>query len=126
MVQGLFPAACDVPRQADPLSDARWLDAEADLASAVHHVQQAAALFAEGNLDGDGFASYRSRMARRAYSGRRRLRASEGFSSRAGTAIPMPLHRGKVLTHPERSTAGPTRRLPGIGSQLSEMMSLSL
>lgn len=45
------------------MSDARWLDIEADVASAVLHFGNAAALYAEGGFAAEGLAGYRARMA---------------------------------------------------------------
>ena len=45
------------------MSDARWLDVDADIAAAVRHFRNAGALRAAGGFDGPDLARYRSEMA---------------------------------------------------------------
>ena len=45
------------------MSDARWLDIEDDVASAVRHFRNAIALYAEGLSDDDDLDAYKGRMA---------------------------------------------------------------
>jgi len=45
------------------MSDARWLDVEADIAAAAGHFRNAAALHGMGGFDAAGLNGYRARMA---------------------------------------------------------------
>ena len=45
------------------MSDARWSDVDADVASAVKHFANAQALFAHGRFEAPGIEGYRDGMA---------------------------------------------------------------
>ena len=45
------------------MSDARWIEVEADCSAAVLHFTRAAALFEEGGFEDDSLAGYKARMA---------------------------------------------------------------
>lgn len=45
------------------MSDARWADVEADIASAIRHFGNAVELYREGGFEGDDLSSYRASMA---------------------------------------------------------------
>ena len=45
------------------MSDARWIEVEADVGSAVEHFSRAVEIFEAGGLDGFDLESYKSRMA---------------------------------------------------------------
>ena len=45
------------------MSDARWADVEADIASAIRHFGNAVELYCEGGFEGDDLSSYRASMA---------------------------------------------------------------
>ena len=45
------------------MSDARWIEVDADMASAAKHFGRAVEIFAAGDLEGEDLASYKNRMA---------------------------------------------------------------
>lgn len=45
------------------MSDARWIEVNADMASAAKHFARAVEIFAAGDLEGEDLASYKNRMA---------------------------------------------------------------
>ncbi|MGP9819792.1 hypothetical protein ACTZWW_07235 [Salinarimonas sp. NSM] len=45
------------------MSDARWIEIDADVASALTHFGRAVEIFEAGGLDGDDLEAYKSRMA---------------------------------------------------------------
>jgi hypothetical protein len=45
------------------MSDARWLDVDDDLASAVFHFGRSVEIFNAGGFEGEGLSAYKSRMA---------------------------------------------------------------
>lgn len=46
-----------------PVKDARWLEVDADIGSAVRHFEQSVALFRKGGFDEPGLAGYQASMA---------------------------------------------------------------
>lgn len=46
-----------------PMSDARWIEVDADMEAAIRHFEQAVALWRAGGFDAAGLDGYRSEMA---------------------------------------------------------------